>query len=58
MKIYTKCGDKGHTSLIGGERVAKYNRLLRIEASLNSGAAYGKKCAEKTAKAEPVGVGQ
>lgn len=24
-----------------GERVAKYNRLLRIEASLNSGAAYG-----------------
>ena len=40
-----------------GERVAKYNRLLRIEASLNSGAAYGKKCAEKTAKAEPAGVG-
>ena len=24
-----------------GERVAKYNRLLRIEASLNSGARYG-----------------
>ena len=41
-----------------GERVAKYNRLLRIEASLNSGAAYGKKCAEKTVKAEPAGVGQ
>jgi enolase len=24
------------------ERVAKYNRLLRIESSLNSGAVYGK----------------
>ncbi|MBK0384217.1 cob(I)yrinic acid a,c-diamide adenosyltransferase [Pedobacter sp. SD-b] len=30
MKIYTKTGDKGQTSLIGGTRVPKYN--LRIEA--------------------------
>ncbi len=29
MKIYTKSGDKGYTSLIGGTRVAKSN--LRIE---------------------------
>ena len=30
MKIYTKTGDKGQTSLIGGDRVAKYHP--RIEA--------------------------
>jgi cob(I)alamin adenosyltransferase len=30
MKIYTKTGDSGKTSLLGGSRVAKYH--LRIEA--------------------------
>ena len=30
MKVYTKSGDKGHTSLIGGERVEKFD--LRVEA--------------------------
>ncbi len=30
MKIYTKTGDKGQTSLLSGERVAKYHE--RIEA--------------------------
>ncbi len=30
MKVYTKGGDSGHTSLIGGERVPKYD--IRVEA--------------------------
>lgn len=30
MKIYTKTGDKGQTSLYGGERVSKHN--LRLDA--------------------------
>ena len=30
MKVYTKCGDCGTTSLIGGERVPKYDE--RVEA--------------------------
>ena len=30
MKVYTKTGDKGQTSLLGGNRVAKYHE--RIEA--------------------------
>ena len=30
MKVYTKCGDNGFTSLIGGERVSKCD--VRVEA--------------------------
>ncbi|MHB1277977.1 MAG: cob(I)yrinic acid a,c-diamide adenosyltransferase [Bacteroidia bacterium] len=48
MKIYTKTGDKGETSLIGGLRVAKYHP--RIEAygtidELNSHLGYLLACA-------------
>lgn len=40
-----------------GERVAKYNRLLRIEASLNSSAVYGwSRSASEVRESEPVGV--
>ena len=47
MKIYTKTGDKGETSLIGGVRVPKYH--LRIECygtvdELNSYIGYVKCC--------------
>ena len=30
MRVYTKCGDKGRTDLIGGERVSKCD--VRVEA--------------------------
>lgn len=40
-----------------GERVAKYNRLLRIESSLNSGAVYGWRSElSSRPENEPVGV--
>ncbi|OYT16099.1 MAG: ATP:cob(I)alamin adenosyltransferase [Bacteroidetes bacterium 4572_77] len=35
MKIYTKTGDKGETSLIGGTRVPKYNEQVEAYGSID-----------------------
>ena len=35
MKVYTKTGDKGTTSLIGGKRVAKSDIHLEIYGTLD-----------------------
>ena len=35
MKIYTKTGDKGETSLFGGERVGKNNIRIKAYGSLD-----------------------
>ena len=40
MKIYTKGGDKGHTSLIGGERVAKTDSRVEAYGTVDELTAY------------------
>lgn len=35
MKIYTKTGDKGETSLVGGRRVKKYDDLLEAYGTID-----------------------
>ena len=35
MKIYTKTGDKGETSLVGGKRVKKYDDLLEAYGTID-----------------------
>ncbi|MBO4654327.1 MAG: cob(I)yrinic acid a,c-diamide adenosyltransferase [Bacteroidales bacterium] len=35
MKIYTKTGDKGETSLVGGKRVKKYDTLLEAYGTID-----------------------
>lgn len=35
MKIYTKTGDKGETSLFGGERVSKFNLRIRAYGTID-----------------------
>ena len=35
MKIYTKTGDKGMTSLLGGTRVAKHHLLIECYGTVD-----------------------
>ena len=55
MKIYTKTGDKGETSLFGGKRVSKANPLLEAYGSLdelNSFIGVLRACLKKRRKEE------
>lgn len=58
MKLYTKGGDKGKTSLIGGERVAKTDERVEAYGSVDELTAFlallGDSMAEKGADAEYV----
>lgn len=40
MKIYTKTGDKGKTSLIGGKRVYKYNKQVESYGTIDELISY------------------
>lgn len=40
MKIYTKTGDKGETSLIGGKRVQKYHERIEAYGAVDELIAY------------------
>jgi cob(I)alamin adenosyltransferase len=40
MKIYTKAGDKGQTSLIGGSRVPKYHERIEAYGTVDELIAY------------------
>ena len=52
MKVYTKCGDKGRTSLIGGERVPKNDCRVEAYGSVDELMAFTALLADKLAADE------
>ncbi len=53
MKIYTKTGDKGTTSLIGGARVPKYHPRIEAYGTVDELMAFVSLLREQTAIDEP-----
>lgn len=56
MKVYTKTGDKGMTSLIGGERVFKTDERVEAYGTVDELAAFTALLADNMRRRRCVGV--